>query len=70
MKQAKQKKLTTYYLTQIRGIGPAKAKSLLLHFSSFEALKRATEQQLCAIVGITEQNARDIVSFFEQKDAP
>ncbi len=70
MKQAKTKRLTTYSLTKIRGIGPAKAKSLLLHFPSMEAIKRATQKELCAIVGISEQNAADIISYFKTTDNP
>jgi excinuclease ABC subunit C len=44
-------------LLQTKGIGPAKVKKLLNHFGSFEALKKASESDLCLIVGKNDASA-------------
>lgn len=38
-------------LLEVKGIGPAKVKKLINHFGSFEALRNASEADLCPIVG-------------------
>ncbi len=65
MQQAKQKMLKTYSLTDIPGIGPKKAKALLLHFNSMEELRHATQDQLTSIREISSKNATDIIQYFQ-----
>lgn len=64
MTSAKRKTLKTSSLEQISGIGASKARALLLHFSSIQAISSATVEQLLAVKGISRLNAEDIYSFF------
>ena len=41
-------------LLQTKGIGPAKVKKLLNHFGTFEALRKASQADLCLVVGIND----------------
>jgi excinuclease ABC subunit C len=54
-------------LTEVPGIGPRTAKTLLQHFKSTERVSRATEEQLAAIIG--PMKARLLVQFREQEAA-
>ena len=61
---AKRKTLKHSSLEKINGIGPAKAKALLSHFSSLNAIKSATVEMLCEVKGISENNAVEIKKYF------
>ncbi len=50
-KKTKLKSDQASLLLQTKGIGPAKVKKLLNHFGSFEALREASEADLCLVVG-------------------
>jgi len=50
-KKTKLKQDQASKLLQAKGIGPAKLKKLLNHFTSFEALREATEEEIRLIVG-------------------
>ncbi|MBQ8475063.1 MAG: excinuclease ABC subunit C, partial [Clostridia bacterium] len=63
MTNAKIKSLKTSSLEKIKGIGPAKAKNLLMHFGSLEALKNADADKLCEVKGITPANAKKIIDY-------
>ena len=48
-------------LDQIPGIGPARKKALLVRFGSLAGVKKASEQELSKLPGITPQLAHDIL---------
>ncbi|MBR6650092.1 MAG: excinuclease ABC subunit UvrC [Clostridia bacterium] len=66
MTNAKLKSLKTSSLEKIKGIGPAKAKALLLHFESLEALKNASKEDIMKVKGVNEANADEIIKHFNQ----
>lgn len=51
-------------LTQVPGIGEARARLLLRHFGSLRAVKEATVDQLAAVKGMTRPAAEAIVEYF------
>lgn len=51
-------------LDNIQGIGPAKRNALLAHFDSIEEIKKASEEELTEVRGITLQNAESIKEYF------
>lgn len=64
MSNAKSKTIKKSSLEKIKGIGPAKAKALLLHFGGLGAIKAASFDELCAVKGISEQDARNILEHY------
>lgn len=58
------KKMLTSVLDEIEGIGPAKRNALLSHFGSVDAIKKASEEELAAVKGITKANAGKIREYF------
>lgn len=66
MKKAKTKTLVTSSLTQIPGIGPAKAAALLKMPGGLQAVKRASREELLAIKGIGEKDADAIIEYFKR----
>ena len=68
MTSAKLKTLKTSSLEKIKGIGPAKAKALLLHFGSLEELKNASADDIIKVKGVSEANAREIIKHFHTKE--
>ena len=67
MKKAKGKTMVTSSLTQIPGIGPAKAAALLKMPGGLQAVKRASREELLAIKGIGEKDADAIIEHFKEK---
>ncbi len=65
MTKAKRKTIKKSSLEKIPGIGPAKAKKLLSHFKTLNALKSAGADEITKISGITEKDARAIVEYFK-----
>jgi excinuclease ABC subunit C len=65
-KQLQSKKMLGRELTKIKGIGDKKANALLKHFGSMTRIKNADIQSLVSVKGITEQNAVDIVEYFNK----
>lgn len=65
--KAKRSKLTHSSLEKIEGIGPAKAKKLLQSFGSFSAVKKATEEELACVKGISRSDASKIYQYFNLK---
>ena len=55
------------HLTTIKGVGDAKAKALLEHFGTFDALKNATEEQLLQVKGLSNDTARNILEHFKEQ---
>lgn len=67
MDAAKRKTLTSSTLTRIKGIGDTKAKKLLSHFGSISALKAASEDEICAVKGVSRSDAAAIAEYFAKK---
>lgn len=67
MKKAKGKTLVTSSLTQIPGIGPAKAAALLKMPGGLQAVKRASREELLKVKGIGQKDADAIIAYFNQK---
>ena len=64
MMGAKRKTLKKSSLTEIEGIGPTKAKTLMAHFKTLSALKTADKNELMSVKGINETNALAIIKYF------
>ena len=62
--KAKRSTLTHSSLEKIDGIGPAKAKKLLQALGSLTAVKKASEEELSNIKGITKADATKIYQYF------
>ncbi|MEG0391970.1 MAG: excinuclease ABC subunit UvrC [Anaerovoracaceae bacterium] len=58
-------KQLTSVLDEIPGIGKAKRNALLAHFGSIEGIKKAGEEQLKEVPGITEKLAKNIRKYFD-----
>lgn len=65
-KQLQSKKMLGRELTNIKGIGDKKANSLLKHFGSMTKIRNADIESLMAVKGISEQNALDIIEYFNK----
>ena len=51
-------------LDDIPGVGPARRKDLMSHFSGLDAIKNATVEELAALPSMNEKSARDVYNFF------
>ncbi len=51
-------------LDDIKGIGPARRKSLMKYFKDIGKIKEASVEELCKADGITEKTAEEIYRFF------
>jgi excinuclease ABC subunit C len=69
MTGAKRKTLRTSSLTEINGIGPAKAKELLSHFKGLKGVSHATLEELTAVKGISQKDAEAIITHFAASKA-
>lgn len=67
MSAAKRKVQKTSVLEDIKGIGKARAKTLLSRFGGLAGIKAATEEELCSVAGITPEIAEQIRNYFENK---
>ena len=64
MSNAKSKTMKKSSLEKIKGIGASKAKSLLAHFGGIGAIKSATLEELCAVKGISKNDAKSIIDYY------
>ena len=51
-------------LTEIKGIGPQKAKNLIIKFRTLEKIREAGVEELQSVKGITKENALEIIKAF------
>ena len=65
MSNAKSKTIKKSSLEKIKGIGAAKAKSLLAHFGGISPIKSATLDELCAVKGINPKDAQNILDYYK-----
>lgn len=54
-------------LDDIQGVGPARRKALMRHFSDLNAISEATEEEISAIPEFTPQAAAAVVAFFRER---
>ena len=64
---AKRRTLKHSSLEKIQGIGPVKAKKLLMAMGTLSAIKSASQEVLGAISGITDADAYNIYSYFHSE---
>ena len=65
-RKRRSKALVRSVLDDIPGIGPAKRKALLTSLGSVKNIEKASEEDLCAVKGISPANAKAIVAFFRR----
>lgn len=63
-KQRRSKSMLASELTEIEGIGKARAAALLKHFKTVKAIKAATEDELAAASGMTKAAADAVYKHF------
>jgi len=63
-RQKNKKKTVRTELTEIKGIGEARAAALLKHFKSVKGIKEASQEQLMEVKGITAANAEEIRKYW------
>ncbi len=63
-KQLRSKEQVKSILDDIKGIGPARRKALLLYFKEIEAIKQASIEELASVEGMNEKSARAVYEFF------
>lgn len=68
MSHAKRKTLKRSSLEDIKGIGPKKARALLLKFGTLGAVKKATVGELSETAGVSVADAQAIVSYFSERE--
>ena len=66
-KQLRSEGQTHSILDDIKGIGPARRKALLLHFKDIEAIKAASIDELANIEGMNQKAAEAVYNFFNFK---
>lgn len=54
-------------LDDIQGVGPARRKALMRHFTDLSAIAAATEEEISAIPEFTPQAAAAVVKFFKDR---
>ncbi len=63
MQRAKSKTLSRSSLTNVYGIGPAKAKAVMSYFGTVKNLRAAEREEIAKVSGISEANADAIYGF-------
>ena len=66
-KQLRSEGQTHSILDDIKGIGPARRKALLLHYKDVEAIKNASIDELAAVDGMNLKSAEAVYNFFNFK---
>jgi excinuclease ABC subunit C len=69
MEAAKRKTIKTSSLEKISGIGAVKAKALLTALGGLGAIKQASVEQLMAVKGIGERDARAVYEYFHSRES-
>lgn len=70
-RQSRKKHTFSSSLLQIPGIGPARAKALLRHFQTIEAIRKATLDELTAAPSMTRPTAERVYAYYhEEEQAP
>ncbi len=67
MDSARRKTVKSSSLENIPGIGKQRAKLLLSHFRTIEAIKKASVKELCDVKGMSEPVAENVYLYYRQK---
>lgn len=67
-RKRREKKMLGSELENIEGIGEGKRKALMLYFRSIDKIKKASVEELCAVKGISEKIAENIVAYFNKEE--
>ena len=67
MDAARRKRMKKTELTNVKGVGEAKAKALYEAFKTTAALKNATLDELCKVKGITPEIAANIMEYLKEE---
>ena len=67
MTNAKRKTLKRSSLEDIKGIGPKKARAILLKFGTLSAVKKAEADALAMTPGVSRSDADAIVAYFKER---
>lgn len=68
MDASRRKSVKKSSLSEIDGIGNAKATALLKHFGSIKEIKSASKEELCQVSGISEALAENIMEYFKKSE--
>ena len=66
MSNAKRKTLKRSSLENIKGIGPQKARAILLRFGTLGAVKKANVDEIAGTPGVSRRDAEAIVAYFQK----
>ncbi len=66
MTAKKRKTISHSSLTNIKGVGDAKAREIMKHFTTLQNVKNASVEQLCEVKGVTEELAERITEYFKE----
>ena len=67
MDASRRKKMKKLELTNIPGVGEAKAKALYAKFKTLSELKNANLEQLCEVKGINPEIAGNIIKYLKSE---
>ncbi len=67
-RKTRAKGITGSSLTEIEGIGQARAKALLKHYKTITAIKNSSEEELSAVPGMTKTAARAVYKAYHESD--
>lgn len=62
----KRKTLSHSTLTNVKGIGDAKAKAIMKHFTTLQNVKNASVDELVQVSGVTRELAQRITEYFKE----
>jgi len=65
-RKLRSKAMTASILDEVAGIGPKRRRALIKHFGSFKKLREASEEELAAADGITDEIARDLYALIHE----
>ena len=68
-RQARKKAAISSSLTEIAGVGPTRAKSLLRHFQTIAALRSADAEEIAKVPGMTKPVAERVYFAFHAKNS-
>ena len=68
-RQKQKKTMLHMTLTEVPGLGPAKAKALLAHFGTVGKVKEASEEELAQAPGIGPALARAVYAFYHEEES-
>ncbi len=67
MDAARRKRMKKLELTNVSGVGEAKAKAIYEKFKTTDKLNNATLEELCSVKGITPQIAENIIKYLHSE---